>query len=448
MYNNSDDIVALATVAGKSALNVVRLSGKRCELFFQQLTKTKKKPLPNHVYPKYIYSKQEVAPFDFASLVYYRAPKSFTGEDSLEVSVHGGVLIANKLIQTLISFGARQALPGEFSYRAFNNNKIDLLQAEAISSIVEASNSIDSYYLLNTIKGDLSKSLGETKASIISLIAGGEYEIDFTDEEITEERKRAFNRRLLDCQKKIDKILKTSYIETKESAELRVAIVGFPNVGKSSIFNHIVGQSRSIVTDEQGTTRDTVEKEIYIGTTLVTLIDTAGLRKTKSKAEAVGIKKTYEEIRKSHILLIVDDQDPIKVHNQLKGDIKNQKTILIHNKIDLIKKPIKRTSIYHISCKKSVGFDSLLTKLLTICKNEFDLFNKQYLYLLNHRQKELLVQIKKSLTQTSKTYKTTQDLSICLSNLYIVRDYFDSLMRPSEKEDILHSIFKGFCVGK
>ena len=196
MYNNSDDIVALATVAGKSALNVVRLSGKRCEVFFQQLTQTKKKPVPNHVYPKYLYSGQGEAPFDFASLVYYRGPKSFTGEDSLEVSVHGGMLIANKLIQTLISFGARQALPGEFSYRAFNNNKIDLLQAEAISSIIEANNSIDSYYLLNNIKGDLSRSVGEIKTAITSLIAGGEYEIDFTDEEITEERKNSFSGRL------------------------------------------------------------------------------------------------------------------------------------------------------------------------------------------------------------------------------------------------------------
>ena len=133
MSANSDDIVALATVVGKSALSVVRLSGPQCKQIFQQLTKTKGNPRPNHVYPKYLYSGSEQDPFDFASLVNYRGPKSFTGEDSLEVSVHGGVIIANKLIETLMLLGARQALPGEFSFRAFSNNKIDLFPSSFLS---------------------------------------------------------------------------------------------------------------------------------------------------------------------------------------------------------------------------------------------------------------------------------------------------------------------------
>ena len=202
MYSNSDDIVALATVVGKSALNVVRVSGPQCRSFFQNLSHTKKKPMPNHVYLKYIYSGKEKNPFDFASLVYYRAPKSFTGEDSLEISVHGGMIIANKLIETLIMLGARQAKPGEFSYRAFANNKIDLLQAEAISSIVEANNSIDSYYLLNNIKGVLSSVLLDSRKKITMLIALGEHEIDFTEEEITTQKRADFNKKLILCQKK------------------------------------------------------------------------------------------------------------------------------------------------------------------------------------------------------------------------------------------------------
>jgi tRNA modification GTPase len=358
------------------------------------------------------------------------------------------VIIANKLIETLISLGARQALPGEFSCRAFNNNKIDLLQAEGIASIVEANNSIDSYYLLSNIKGNLSNSLRGVKAEIISLITEGEHEIDFTEQEITEKKKSNFNRGLLSCQKKIENILKTSYTETKNTSGLRVAIIGLPNVGKSSIFNYIVGQSRSIVTDEKGTTRDTVEKELYIGTTLVTLIDTAGLRKTKNKAETLGIQKTYEEIANANILIVVDDQDPIKIYNQLRPDIKAQKVLLTHNKTDLFKKLNKRPFVYDVSCKTRLGFSGFLTELLTLCKKEINLFNAQYLYLLNRRQRGLLEQIERGLTLAIKEHRKMQDLAACLSNLYIIRGYFDSLIQPSEKEEILHSIFKGFCVGK
>ncbi len=448
MYNNSDDIVALATLAGKSALNVVRVSGPLCEKFFKELTQTKTPPKPNHVYPKYIYSSSEAAPFDFASLVYYRGPKSFTGEDSLEVSVHGGLIIANKLIETLTSLGARQALPGEFSYRAFHNNKIDLLQAESIAAIVEANNNIDSYYLLNNIKGGLSKKVNIVKQDIMSLIAFGEQEVDFTEHEMSAAGVNNFNGEILNAKNKIEKILKDSYVSTEEGPGVRVVIVGLPNVGKSSIFNHILGQSRSIVTEEKGTTRDTVEKDIYIGSTLITLIDTAGIRKTANKAELVGIKKTYQEIARANIVIIVDDSSPLKIYNTLKPYIKSQNFLLVLNKTDLIKNFKKEKSVYGLSCKNKTGFGVFLTKLLTLSKKELDFFNNQYLYLLNKRQKKFLEEIKKALMLAGGEYKKTQDLSVLLSYLYIIRDHFNSLIRPGDKEEILHSIFKGFCVGK
>ena len=354
MYGNSDNIVALATLAGKSALNVVRVSGPLCKKFFQQLTHTAASPKPNHVYPKYIYSGPKKKPFDFASLVYYRAPKSFTGEESLEVSVHGGVLIANKLVETLVSFGARQALPGEFSYRAFHNNKIDLLQAESIAAIAEANNNIDSYYLLNNIKGALSKNLNIIKKDVVDLIALGEHEVDFTEHEMSLEGYNAFNNRLCDAKNKIDNILKGSYVSTQENSGIRVVIVGLPNVGKSSIFNHIVGQSRSIVTNEKGTTRDTVEKEIYIGTTLITLIDTAGIRTTESRAESAGIKKTYQEITSANIIIIADDTNPEKIYNLLTPHIKSQKVLLVLNKTDLIKN-LKKCPVIFVANELSTG---------------------------------------------------------------------------------------------
>ena len=448
MYDRLDNIVALATIPGKSALNVIRLSGEKSKYIFASLTKTQTIPQPNHVYLKYIYALQEKDPFDFASLVYYQAPKSFTGEDSLEISVHGGVIIANKLIETIVDLGARQALPGEFSYRAFCNNKIDLLQAEAISSIVEANNSVDSYYLLNTIKGGLSKKLQESKDSIENILIEGEHEIDFTEEEISTKTAQKFYHSLQKSQQQIIDILLKSYTVEKKASEMRVAIIGLPNVGKSSLFNLLLGKSRSIVTSEQGTTRDTVEADIYIDTAFITLIDTAGLRKTNNKAELLGIEKSYQEIKRAHILIVVDDKNPLKILKQLNKYIKKKAAVLELNKIDLQTTNKKEKNIFYVSCKKNKGINPLLTHLLTCYKKERSEFQSQYFYLVNKRQQTLLKKIEKDLGLAVQKYKNTKDLSACLSDLYLIRDRFNSLIRPSEKEEILHSIFKGFCVGK
>ena len=448
MYDRLDDIVALATIPGKSALNVVRLSGTNSERFFSLLTKSKVKPTPNKVYLKYIYSSKTKDPFDFASLVYYKTPKSFTGEDSLEISVHGGVIIANKLIETVLALGAREALPGEFSYRAFCNNKIDLLQAEAISSIVEANNSVDSYYLLNTIKGGLSKKIQQSKNSIEDIIVQGEHEIDFTEEEMSPGTKQRFYQNLKTCQQEIKNILAKSYTVEKKVSGLRVAIIGFPNVGKSSLFNLFVGKGRSIVTNEKGTTRDTVEADVHIDNAFITLIDTAGLRKTSNKAEMLGIKKTHQEIKEANILIIVDDNNPKKILKQLDKETKHKKILLVLNKTDLKRAQKQERGIHCVSCKKTTGINELLTDLLTLCKKEMNSFSSQYLYLINQRQLDLLKKINTNIKYILRQHQDIEDLSACLSDLYVVRDKFDSLIKPSDKESVLHSIFKGFCVGK
>ena len=448
MYDRLDDIVALATIPGKSALNVVRFSGTSSERFFSLLTKSKGKPTPNKVYLKYIYNSKTKDPFDFASLVYYKAPKSFTGEDSLEVSVHGGIIIANKLIETVLALGAREALPGEFSYRAFCNNKIDLLQAEAISSIVEANNSVDSYYLLNTIKGGLSKKIQKNKNSIEDIIIQGEHEIDFTEEEMSPGTKQRFYQNLKMCQQEIKNILEKSYTVEKKVSGLRVAIIGLPNVGKSSLFNLFVGKGRSIVTNEKGTTRDTVEVDVHIDNAFITLIDTAGLRKSSNKAEMLGIKKTHQEIKEANILIIVDDNNPKKILKQLDKETKHKKMLLVLNKTDLKRVQKQEKDIHYISCKKTTGISELLTDLLTLCKKEMNSFSSQYLYLINQRQLDLLKKINTNIELILEQHRGIEDLSACLSDLYIVRDKFDSLIQPSDKESVLHSIFKGFCVGK
>jgi len=447
MYDTDDNIVALATLAGKSALNIVRVSGSSSLNIYQKLTNTKKKPRANYCIPKSIYASKNGRLIDHAMIIFYRGPRSFTGEDGIEIIVHGGVIIVDRIIDTIIGLGARHASPGEFSYRAYLNNKIDLIQAEAISSIVSATNNIDSFYYLNSIKGNLSEKISEHNDNLNEIITVGEHELNFSDSELKKTSIKQFRAKTKNIISLIQDLVDKSYTTEKSVSLIRVAIIGRPNVGKSSLFNILVGKSRSIVTSQKGTTRDTIESDVYVDDTLIRLVDTAGLRTAKNEAEIIGIKKSYKEIEESEIAMIVDDDNPKKIKDSL--EIKNnQKIILINNKSDLKNKSETQYQGINISCKTEEGIDILSTKLSTLIKETETNFLSSYLYLINKRQLNLLESVKKGLDRALKVYEETQDLTIFISYLYVAQKNFDALVRPNDKNDIINNIFKGFCIGK
>tara|TARA_B110000438_G_C15752102_1_gene623454 strand:- start:36 stop:1370 length:1335 start_codon:yes stop_codon:yes gene_type:complete len=444
MYNTADNIVALATLAGKSALNIVRVSGTNSTKIYKQLTKTTTLPKPNLCLPKSIYSLTGDRPLDHCMIIYYKSPKSFTGENSIEIIVHGGVIIVNKLIETIVAMGSRVASPGEFSYRAYINNKIDLIQAEAIASIITAQNSVDSFYYLNAIKGNLSKEIINYNKKINNIITIGEHELNFSDEEITKKQSQEYILFIKKIKKDINTLIGSCYTLESDLSTLRVAIVGKPNAGKSSLFNSLVGKSRSIVTNQKGTTRDTIEADIYIGDILIKLIDTAGLRASTNKVEKIGITRSYKEIDTAQIVIIIDDQNPKKIKELL--GIKNKNILLVNNKSDL--KTEQGNTGLPISCKNNVGIDQLSTKLLTLCKSLENNFFTSFTYLINQRQITLLSNISKGLEGAILDYEQTLDITILISSLYSVQDTFNSLIRPNDRDEILNNIFKGFCIGK
>ena len=446
MYNTADTIVALATLPGKSALNIVRVSGSNSTGIYKKLTKTKLLPKPNMCLPKSIYGLKGDKPLDHGMIIYYKAPKSFTGENSIEIIVHGGVIIVNKLIESIVNMGGRIASPGEFSYRAYLNNKIDLVQAEAIASIVSAQNSIDSFYYLSAIKGNLSKVISEFNKKIDNIITVGEHELNFSENEITQTKSQEYIQSIEKINRDIGRLIGSCYTVESDLSTVRVAIVGKPNAGKSSLFNALVGKSRSIVTSQKGTTRDTIEADIYMGDILIKLIDTAGLRDSKNKVEKIGIARSYKEIDTAQIIIIIDDQNPKKIHGRL--NIKNQTTLLVNNKADLKTKNLKGLTGIPISCKKKTGINELSTKLLTLCKELENNFLASFSYLINQRQITLLNNISSGLKQGVVDYNKTQDMTILLSSLYSVQDNFSTLIRPNDKNELLNNIFKGFCVGK
>jgi len=447
MYRLNDDIVALATIAGKSALNVVRVSGPSSLDFYKKLTKLRALPRPNYVKLLSLYHPIKKQNIDQATVIYYKGPKSFTGEDCIEITTHGGVIIVNQLLDALLILGAREALPGEFSYRAFINNKIDLLQAEAIPSIVNATNDLDSYYALNSIKGTLSSFIQKSHNTIKRIVTIGEHELDFNEDEINFTKHATYIRELKKATKIIKNIINQSYTMEDDKSGFKIVITGLPNVGKSSLFNLLVGRSRAIVTSQKGTTRDILEQSVYIKDNLVTLIDTAGIRKTKDKIEKIGIKKSLQEITKADILLVVDDIDPFGVFEKIKGNLNTKSVILIQNKTDINAKN-KNKKIINLSCKNKTGTKKLITLLSTTIQSRADVFSQQHSCLINKRQKKLLNNIYNGLLQSSEEYKTNKDLSLCLSLLYGVLNDFNTLVRPTDKNQILNDIFGGFCVGK
>ena len=339
-------------------------------------------------------------------------------------------------------------MPGEFAYRAFINNKIDVLQAEAIDSLINSDNDIDGYYSLNSLFGGFSKTIEKSLGELKALMTLCEHELDFSEEEIALTSHEEYLKRINLIRKSITETLKTSYTKDSRKSCTQVAIIGKPNAGKSSLFNLLIGKSKSIVTNIKGTTRDVLDQEIYIDDNLVKIIDTAGIRDSKNKVEKIGIKKSFQEIEKSDIVLIIDEKNPRLIYEQVKKNIDKKPFLLIRNKIDLCSVVKKNQNIISISCKNHHGISELITALSTIIKNKVSVFKKQYLLMLNARQLKALLKIEGQLKLAYEDLKKNKDLTLCLSILYGALEEYNTLIRPVEKNEILNKIFGGFCVGK
>lgn len=447
MYKTNDNIVALATAPGRSALNVVRCSGFSVLDVLKKISPSSFRPKANRCDVLFIKNPKTKEVVDQCVVSVFLAPKSFTGENVVEFSVHGGVVVSKKLIAVLVDCGCRIASPGEFSYRAFINGKIDLIQAEAIALIVDSKKTLPAAYSMKNLHGELSSSLMSLRKKMIDVITYMEHELDFNEGEIDFKDFNVYIKQLNLIKKDVFLLKNSALVGLSGFSDINVCIVGKTNVGKSSLFNCLSGYDRSIVSNVPGTTRDTVELTYPSDDLNINLIDTAGLRKKAGKIESFGIKRALDTIDASNIILFVDDFDPQQAIKGFGLSLLNKKIVYVQNKIDKNKK-INNKNVFCVSCLKKTGIKRLSTHLQTIVSSFHSHFLEKNDFLISERVSVILEKFLFSFEEPVLLLKNKEDLTVVVSSLYVCLDLISSTTSSVDKNEVVENIFGGFCVGK
>lgn len=439
-----ETIVALATAPLKSALSIVRLSGDDCffvvnKIFSKDLTKYTKNSI---IHGQIIDGTETV---DDVVLLLYIAPHSFTGENSAEIISHGSPIIFNKIIDLCIKSGARLATGGEFSSRAYFHGKMNLMEAESINDLINAESEESKKISMMALEGKTSLLIEPIKTKLGDLLSNIEVNIDYPEyldiEEANNEKIVEFCRDIL---KYIDELIKNGNKGNIIKDGIKVAIVGKPNVGKSSILNALLNEEKAIVTNIKGTTRDIVEGKINLNGVIINLFDTAGIRESSDVVEEIGIKKSIEKLNDSDIVLCVFDSANFDNEDkEILELVKNKKHIIVYNKSDLIKEKVA-DNLYISALNKDI--EPLKNKILEI----LDLKKENYENpsIANVRELGLLKNIKEILKNVLRD--TENDVPIDIINSEIKEAYLKTLSITGEDFDfdISKEIFSRFCVGK
>jgi tRNA modification GTPase len=444
----ANTIVAIATAHGVGSIAIVRLSGDDAVSIALTLTNSKSLT-PRYAHLKTL-KKSDDTIIDEAIVLFFEGPHSFTGEDVVEFQCHGGVVVASILLDELLHLGASLATPGEFSKRAFINGRIDLTQAEAIASLIDAKSEDAAQILAKQMKGDLKNFIEEVRDELLLLIAYSEVTIDYAEEDLPQD--------LIDqMQVKLEKIAVTLSKSAQASKQrmvlidgYKVAIIGRPNVGKSSLLNALLHYDRAIVSDIAGTTRDTIEESIKIGTHLIRIIDTAGIRDASDTIERIGIEKSLSAVSEADIVIALFDasQELTEDDKAILDIVKkaDKKSLIVLNKIDLETKIDKslflESNSLEISCK---GDTKNLIEALSLLMDEGN--QTQDNTLISKRQ---ILAVEKSVQEINLALDPLSDneLEIFSFHLNEAITQIASITRPMEYDEMLDKMFGSFCLGK
>ncbi len=442
--NNNDTIAAIATAPGAGGVGIIRISGPNAYTICNKLTN--KTPIPKQAtFSKFVHQGHII---DEGLVLYFPNPNSFTGEDVIEFQAHGGMVILNMLLQAILSYGARQAEAGEFSKRAYLNDKIDLVQAEAIADLISSSTEQAAKAAQRSLQGDFSKKVEQILYELISLRVWIEAAIDFPEEEIDFLADSEKQNKMENLHITIKKLLNQAQQGELLNKGVTIGIIGQPNVGKSSLLNLFTRSETAIVSDVAGTTRDIVKENINIQGVPITIIDTAGIHITDDKIEQEGIKRAKKILQQADIILQVIDttDDRNKQLNILSELSFSKRKIIVYNKIDLSKKLTKlKENEVTLSAKTKQGFDQLESKIISMIGNQQTIETS---FSARSRHINLLKQTLKNISKAEYNFLKQQAGELVAEDLRLAQDFLSQITGEFTSDDLLGEIFSSFCIGK
>ena len=445
----STTIAAIATASGISSISIIRVSGELSLTFAKKVSK-KSEIIPRHAHLTSLYNRDNHL-IDHAILIYFKNPHSFTGEDIVEFQCHGGLIVAQEILDTLLAHGAVLAEPGEFSKRAFLNGKIDLTKAEAIAKLIEAKSVNAAKILAKQLKGDLKDFIDESREAMLRATAYSEVMIDYAEEDIPDDILKNIITQLDALIVKIDSIVDASKRRKGLIEGFRVAIIGKPNVGKSSLLNGLLSYKRAIVSEIAGTTRDTIEEQVRIGSHIIRLIDTAGIRDARDSIEKIGVERSLESIAEADVVIALFDasrpfdEEDAKIVDIL-DNIEDKEIIVAVNKSDLKKvlelNNLEKFGSIELSAKHD--FNTLTDKLQEYFDN---IGTDEELMLISTRQIDAVEKAKQAIVE-AKEPLLLGELEFFSYHLQDAITALSSISKPYDSEEVLDKMFGEFCLGK
>lgn len=443
-----DSIVSISTPLGRGAISIVRISGQDSLKIALQLFSAQNLSTEN-IKPRFMYFgklKLEDETFEECLMVYFKAPFSYTGEDIVEFQIHGGVLLAQKVVEECLKHGARLAEPGEYSKRAFLNGKITLDKAEAIIGEINAETEGELKSSLQITNGKLAEKILTEQEKLKTLLAEMEVGMDYPDETEETKLKSDIKKTLKEIEMQIDEILNDSQSAKYLKNGINVALVGKTNVGKSSIMNALLGENRAIVTDIRGTTRDSITESFLYDGIKINLIDTAGIRETEDVVESIGIEKSKESLANADIVLFVLDgsEKENQEDKEIETMLAEKKVITIINKTDKKRLIGRKENEIEVSALTNKNITNLKQKIVDMVIEQN--IDTNALVLTNERHVTILKDAKVLLEEILSSENLTLDVvSMMVKKVWLT---LGKITGNTENEDIINLIFSKFCLGK